>query len=387
MRTVRRSVRALSTLLAATAMVLGLAGVAQASPDTPDFGPSIDAYAANDAQDTCDPTAKPGVVGFRSLLNSAYGTHTGYITRACDEGDTSEHKEGRALDYMLDINDSADLAVANDVLSWLLATDKYGNKHANARRLGIMYIIWNRHIWGSYAASSGWRDYSGSNPHTDHIHFSFSWAGARKQTTWWTAEPRNRSVNDFDGDGTSDLVLYRPSADQWHIASISRGVQLYGSYPYGGGGDIPQVGDFDGDGTDDIALFRPSAGQWHIMSISRRVQLFGSYPYGGGGDIPRTGDFDNDGYADIALFRPSTGQWHIMSVHRGVQLYGSYEYGGNGDIPLTGDYDGDGYADIALFRPSTAQWHIKSVKRGVQITGSHPYGGGTDKPVWVTPTV
>ena len=35
----------------------------------------------------------------------------------------------------------------------------------------------------------------GTNPHTDHIHFSLSWAGAKKETTWWTSaevgqEPR-----------------------------------------------------------------------------------------------------------------------------------------------------------------------------------------------------
>jgi hypothetical protein len=72
-------------------------------------------------------------------------------------------------------------------LNWLLATDQYNNKHAMARRLGIMYIIWNRQIWASSRASEGWRPYTRDNPHTDHIHFSFSWAGARRQTTWWTA--------------------------------------------------------------------------------------------------------------------------------------------------------------------------------------------------------
>src|SRR5690606_34041163 len=26
----------------------------------------------------------------------------------------------------------------------------------------------------------------GSSPHTDHIHFSFSWDGAMQRTSWWT---------------------------------------------------------------------------------------------------------------------------------------------------------------------------------------------------------
>ncbi len=73
-------------------------------------------------------------------------------------------------------------------LTWLLKTDKYGNKHANARRLGIMYLIWNDKIWSSSQAADGWREYNGSNPHTDHIHFSLSWAGAHQETSWWQWE-------------------------------------------------------------------------------------------------------------------------------------------------------------------------------------------------------
>jgi peptidoglycan hydrolase-like protein with peptidoglycan-binding domain len=32
----------------------------------------------------------------------------------------------------------------------------------------------------------GWADYHGSSPHTDHIHFSFTWNGAMGKTSWWT---------------------------------------------------------------------------------------------------------------------------------------------------------------------------------------------------------
>jgi hypothetical protein len=102
---------------------------------------------------------------------------------------------------MLNVNNSADRAVAGDVLNWLLATDQYGNRHAMARRLGIMYIIWNRQVWRAYQSSSGWQPYSGSNPHTDHIHFSFSWPGARKQTTWWAAPTGSANVYGVLADG------------------------------------------------------------------------------------------------------------------------------------------------------------------------------------------
>ncbi|MFI5915663.1 FG-GAP repeat domain-containing protein [Dactylosporangium sp. NPDC051541] len=206
--------------------------------------------------------------------------------------------------------------------------------------------------------------------------------GQRIAEALWNAGSGPRTVvNDFDADGKSDIALFRPSAGQWNIKSAARNVQLYGSYPYGGGDDIQLTGDFDADGYADIALFRKTTGQWNIKSVKRGVQLVASYPYGGGDDTPLTGDFDNDGYTDIALFRHTTGQWNIFSVHRGVQIVASYVYGGGNDVPLAGDFDGDGYSDIALFRKTTGQWNILSLHRGVQIVASYPYGGGDDIPM------
>ena len=153
-------------------------------PKTPGFGAPVDAYASYVGQSTCDPTAKPGVVAFRDMVLATYPcTTSGGITRACSIGGTSEHKEGRAWDWMIQVGNPA----ADAFLGWLLKTDAQGNTHAMARRLGIMYIVWNKQMWRAYKASSGWLPYTGSNPHTDHVHFSFSWAGAKKQTTFWTS--------------------------------------------------------------------------------------------------------------------------------------------------------------------------------------------------------
>jgi uncharacterized protein YbcI len=49
-----------------------------------------------------------------------------------------------------------------------------------------MYVIWNGYIWSNSSATSTARPYTGSNPHTDHVHISLSWFGAGKQTSWWT---------------------------------------------------------------------------------------------------------------------------------------------------------------------------------------------------------
>ena len=140
-------------------------------------------------QDSCNPVAKPGVVAFRTLMLATYKRGSdGGIVRACADGATSEHKEGRAWDWMLDVRNPQDAAVASAVLQFLLAAGPHGEPAWNARRLGIMYIIWDGQIWGAYRPSDGWRPYTGTSEHTDHIHFSFSWAGAWKRTSWWTGK-------------------------------------------------------------------------------------------------------------------------------------------------------------------------------------------------------
>ncbi len=157
-------------------------------PDTPTFGPAIDDYASYDGQTSCISTASEGTKAFRDLVLKTYPcTTSGGIVRSCSAGGTSEHKEGRAWDWMLDYPHPA----ADALLEWLLATDEHGNQHAMARRLGVMYMIWNSKIWKAYQPAAGWQPYSGASPHTDHVHFSFSWASADQQTSFWTAATTN----------------------------------------------------------------------------------------------------------------------------------------------------------------------------------------------------
>ncbi len=158
------------------------------TPRVPNGLPSaIEKFSGYLPQTTCDPVAKPGVTAFRAMVMGLYrGTSDYGIVRDCGLGGTSEHKEGRAWDWKVSAYNSTQKEQADTLMAWLLAPDKNGNEAAMARRLGIMYIIWNRKIWGAYAADKGWRPYSGVSAHTDHVHFSFSWPGALKQTSFWT---------------------------------------------------------------------------------------------------------------------------------------------------------------------------------------------------------
>lgn len=142
-------------------------------------------------QRSCDYSAKPGVSAFQTTVQSTYPDTGSYgIVNTClREVTTSEHAEGRAWDWAVSINNPQQVAEVNALFGWLFAPDANGNTAAMARRLGIMYMIWNGRIWGSYAATQGWRPYTCSGAtacHQDHVHFSFSWAGAWKRTSYWT---------------------------------------------------------------------------------------------------------------------------------------------------------------------------------------------------------
>lgn len=159
-------------------------GTAQEPPGRT-FSKPVEGYASYAGQTKCDPTAKPGVSAFKDMVLKTYPCTGNYgIVRACSRGGTSEHKEGRAWDWKLNYPHPA----ADALLKWLLATDAQGNKHAMARRLGIMYMIWNRKIWKAYQSTKGWQPYTGASPHTDHVHFSFSWNGANKTTSYWSGD-------------------------------------------------------------------------------------------------------------------------------------------------------------------------------------------------------
>lgn len=144
-------------------------------------------------QGTCDPVEKAGTVALRALLKATYGSaNTGGIARSCSSGGRSEHKEGRSYDWMNDAGDPADKATADAFTAWATGPDAQGVVGGNVRRLGIMYLIWNKRQWSGYNGT--WKAYTGISPHADHVHVSLTWDGAFRRTSWWTG----RTLNDQD---------------------------------------------------------------------------------------------------------------------------------------------------------------------------------------------
>ena len=166
---------------------------------------------------------------------------------------------------------------------------------------------------------------------------------------------------DYNGDGFSDIAIFRGASGLWAVRGITR---LY----FGVNGDFPVSGDYDGDGTADVAVFRSSIGLWAARGVTRAY-------FGGSADQPIPGDYDGDGFCDIGIFRDSAGLWAVSGVTR---VY----FGGAADQPVTGDYDGDDAADIALFRSSAGLWAVRGVSRiyfgtasDIAVPGDYNGGG------------
>jgi hypothetical protein len=161
-----------------------------APPRSPRLPVEIEDFAPYQPQFLCLGRVEPGVLAFEHLLLKTYPATTSLgDMRACDVGGTSEHYDGRAFDWGADHRVPAQRAAGQSLLRWLFATDADGNEDAMFRRLGLMYVIWNKRIWGTWG--HGWRPYSCSGPtdcHVNHMHLSFSWAGARQKTSYWTGE-------------------------------------------------------------------------------------------------------------------------------------------------------------------------------------------------------
>lgn len=234
-----------------------------------------------------------------------------------------------------------------------------------------------------------------------------------------------RAKFDFDGDGKSDIAVYRPSNGYWYLNQSTAGINYF---PWGFSTDTVAAAHFDNDGRTDFGVFRD--GTWHgwssLLSSWRPIQLGttgdkpmpadldelgptiqdqlvrgvrngvpkwfireGQYVIHQGpwqaqeytlagempADKPVTADFNGDSRDEFGYFQ--NGRWYTVDYFSYAPPK-EFQWGVAGDIPVPGDYDGDRQDDYAVFRPSTGTWWIARSSLGAIAV---QFGISTDIPV------
>jgi hypothetical protein len=178
-------------LLLALLSVLALVGPAAATT-TP-----VEPYARYQPQTVCSAWDKPGTKALGAWVVASFGGRYGGISRSCAGSAASEHKEGRAFDWTLNASSATDRARAAAFLHRVFATGPTGEPAELARRMGIMYVIFNDRMFASYDGffakpyrSSSCRTLASCSPtlrHRDHLHISLTREGGLGRTSWYAA--------------------------------------------------------------------------------------------------------------------------------------------------------------------------------------------------------
>ncbi len=263
-------------------------------PAQADWGKEIEAFPGYQPQRSCSVRGLRGTMALRALVLRTYrpGSDAGML-RGCAVGGQSEHKEGRAWDWHVDVGDRPERRAAADFLAWLTAPGRDGQPGAMARRLGVMYVIYNRKIWSGW--SGGWATYSGDSPHTDHVHISLSWNGARGRTSFWTGQvwPTDHGPCTYFADQPAVVATTRSRLRPCPVpAPTPRG----SSQPFawlGNGGEHVRT-------AQRLLGVRTSG----VLDAGTRKRILG---YQRNHDLPRTGALDKPTWASL---QPATRQQH-----------------------------------------------------------------------------
>ena len=249
------------------------------------------------------------------------------------------------------------------------------------------------YLYNGASLNSSNTDFDGDG-RTDLLHLTAS----GNNLLWRIAQSSNNTVRsvqwglnlttetalpaDYDGDGRSDIAVYRRPEGVWYIipSSTNQPTAQYWGTASTTAPDIPMLGDFDGDGINDLTVLRGSTSglQWFSRSSRNNNQLLVGY-WGGGVSAPggifitptAVVDIDADGKQDRMVYvDPDTGTTgdpitYYIQRSSDNSTFG-LPFGLDSDAKFYGDYDGDGRTDIVARRLINNQlvWFIYQSSNG-----------------------
>jgi hypothetical protein len=139
----------------------------------------------------------------------------------------------------------------------------------------------------------------------------------------------------------------------WQFNVLGKTVSMGG---FGREGDIPLTGDFDGNGWSDIGIYRPSTTLFILDTDNDgqediQVRLSNMKP----DDFPLVGDWNADGIDTLGFYHAADNSWHVKNQN----ISGSSDIVLIIDpvdpifIPLTGDWNRDGFDTFGAYVPAS----------------------------------
>ncbi|MBI2440111.1 MAG: SBBP repeat-containing protein [Lentisphaerae bacterium] len=188
------------------------------------------------------------------------------------------------------------------------------------------------------------------------------------------------AINDYNGDGLTDLAMYQETAGAWAVW-LSRNYDQVAASGFGGANFRAVPADYDGDGKTDLAVYRESSGTWEVWLSASDYGMTTASGLGGAGFDPVPADYDGDGRVDPAVYQESTGTWMGWLSGAGYAAVTAPGLGGTGFDPVPADYDGDGRADPAVYQESTGFWMAWLSSNGYSMAAGAGLGGAGYRPV------
>jgi len=218
-----------------------------------------------------------------------------------------------------------------------------------------------------------WRSASG-------IWWVMGGSDSQQVTQQWGMSGDKPVPGDYDDDGKTDFAIFRPDTTNhvgnWYL--LYSASNSWTQVQWGLDTDISNLtpADFDGDGRTDLGLWRASNDGWYILKSSDNQAL--SFTFGTSGDKPAPADYDGDGKADVAVWRSSNKTFYSINSSNSVSQIVTFTQASS--EPVTADYDGDGKADIAVWKDSTGNWYIRKSGSGGALRQDQ-WGQSGDIPV------
>ncbi len=184
---------------------------------------------------------------------------------------------------------------------------------------------------------------------------------------------------DFDGGGTSGLLLRNSSNGQFEVYDIANNAITFAQSmgQVGLEWQIAGLGDFTGSGGTDMLMRDTITGQFEVYDIANNAITFaqGMGQVGLEWQIAGFGDFTGSGLSDMLMRNVHTGALEFYDIANNTIIAA----GGMGQVGLEwqvagfGDFASDGTTDMLMRNSNTGQFEIYDIRNN-QITSAASMG-------------